>query len=165
MHPSKSPGPDGMSPFFFQNFWHTVGVDVTNAILFVLHLSHMLHKMNYTHIVLIPKNNEPLYMTDFWCISLENVVARIISKVIANRLKLILPNVISDAQSAFVPDRLITDNTTIVFEVLHRTRNKRSGKKGQMAMKLDISKAYDRVEWGFLRQVMQNWSLMRNGSN
>ena len=94
-------------------------------------------------------------MTNFRPISLENVVARIISKVIANRLKLILPNVISNAQSAFVLDRLITDNTTIAFEVLHRMRNKRSGKKGQMAMKLDIGKAYDRVEWGFLRQVMQ----------
>ena len=80
----------------------------------------MLHKMNYTHTVLIPKNNEPLYMTNFRPISLENVVARIISKVIANRLKLILPNVISNAQSAFVLDRLITDNTTIAFEVLHR---------------------------------------------
>ena len=80
----------------------------------------MLHKMNYTHTVLIPKNNEPLYMTNFRPISLENVVARIISKVIANRLKLILPDVISNAQSAFVLDRLITDNTTIAFEVLHR---------------------------------------------
>ena len=66
---------------------------------------------------------------------------------------MILSDVISDVQSAFVPDRLITDNTTVDFEVLHRMRNKRSGKKGQMVVKLDISKAYDRVEWGFLRQV------------
>ena len=59
-------------------------------------------------------------MTDFQPISLENVVTRIITKVIANRLKLIFPNVIFDAQSAFVPDRLITDNTTLAFEVLHK---------------------------------------------
>ena len=93
-------------------------------------------------------------MFDFWLISLENVVARIISKVIANWLKMILSNVISDAQSAFVLDRLIIENTTVAFEVLHRMRNKRSGKKGQMAVKLDISKAYDRVKWSFLRQMM-----------
>ena len=69
------------------------------------------------------------------------------SKVLANRLKQILPRVISDAQSAFIPERIITDNTTIAFEVLHRMRNRRRGKDGQMAIKLDISKAYDWVEW------------------
>ena len=55
MHPSKSPRLDGMSPFFFQKFWHIVGNDVTNVVLSVLNSGHMLHKMNYTHIVLIPK--------------------------------------------------------------------------------------------------------------
>lgn len=93
-------------------------------------------------------------MYDFRPISLENVISRIVSKVIANRLKVILPNVISNAQSVFVPDTQITDNTTIAYEVLHRMRNKRTGKKGQMAVKLDISKAYDHVEWAFLRQIM-----------
>ena len=72
----------------------------------------------------------------------------------ANRLKLILPNVISESQSAFVSNKLITDNTTVAFEILHRMRNKRTGKMGQMAIKLDISKAYDRVEWGFLKSIM-----------
>ena len=130
MHPSNSPCPDGMSPFFFQKFWHIVGVDVTNMVLYVLHSGRMLHKMNFTHIVLILKKNEPMFMFDFRPISVENVVARIISKVIFNRLKMILPNVISDAQSAFVSGRLIIDNTTTAFEVLHKMRNKRSGKKG-----------------------------------
>ena len=81
-------------------------------------------------------------------------MSRIVSKVLANRLKLILPNVISNSQSAFVPNRLITDNTTVAFKVLHKMRNKRTGKKRQMAIKLDISKAYDRVEWAFLQQIM-----------
>ena len=82
-------------------------------------------------------------------------MSQIISKVIANRLKLILPNVISDSQSAFVPNRLITDNTTVAYEILHRMRNRRRGKVGQMVVKLDISKAYNRVEWSFLHGIMQ----------
>ena len=102
--------------------------------------------MNYTRIALIPKKNEPQYMSDFRPISLENVISIIVSKVLANKLKVILPNVISDAQSAFVPDRQIIDNTTVTFEVLHRMRNKRKGKKWQMAIKLEISKGYDQVE-------------------
>ena len=88
-----------------------------------------------------------------------NVVSRIISKVLANWLKSILPNVISDSQSAFVPGRIITDNTTVAFEMLHRMRNRTKGRKGHMAVKLDISKAYDRVEWEFLQRIMQKIGL------
>ncbi|XP_075645825.1 uncharacterized protein LOC142616994 [Castanea sativa] len=130
MHPSKSPSPDGMFPFFFQKFWHIVGHDVTTAILSVLNSGHMLRKMNHTHIVLIPKKNDPTHMVDYRPISLANIISRIISKVIANRLKFIFPNVISNAQSAFVLDRLITDNTTVAYELLHRLRTQEEGKEG-----------------------------------
>ena len=146
MHPSKSPGPDGMSPLFFQKYWHIVGHDVSEAVISVLHSGHMLHKMNYTHIVLIPKKQDPKTMANNRPISLVNMVSRILSKVLANRLEIVLPSVISDAQSAFVPGSLITDNTTIAYELLQRTRNRTKGKKGKMTIKLDISKAYDWVE-------------------
>ena len=67
MHPSKSPGPNGMSPFFFQKFWHIFGHDVTTIVLFVLHPGRYLRKMNYTHIVLIPKKKkkDPEYIMEF----------------------------------------------------------------------------------------------------
>ena len=110
--------------------------------------------MNFTHIVLIPKKNNPQYITEYRPISLGNVVSRIIFKVLVNRMKSILPNVISNSQSAFVLDRLITDNTTVAFEMLQRIRNKRQGKVGHMATKFDISKAYDKVEWEFLERIM-----------
>lgn len=66
--------------------------------LFFLHSDDFLRKMNYTHIVLISKKNEPMYMADFRLISLENVISKIVSKVMVNRLKFILPNVIFDNQ-------------------------------------------------------------------
>lgn len=141
MHPSKSPGPDGMSSFFFQKYWHIIGTDVTDVVLSVLHSSHMLKKMNHTHIVLISKNKDPKYLANYRPISLGNVFSRILSKVIANCLKHILPNVISNSQSAFVPNRLITDNKTVAYEILHRMRNRRRGKVGHMAVKLDINKS------------------------
>ena len=123
-----------MSPFFFQKYWDIVGPNVIEAVLSVIHSGYYLQKMNFTNIVLIPKKKKKKKKTqimfDYHPISLEKVVSRIVSKVIANRLKTILPNVISDAQSAFVPNRLITNNTTVAFEVLHRMQNKRRGKRG-----------------------------------
>ena len=83
---------------------------------------------------------------DFHPINLGNIVSRIISKVLANKIKCILSNVISDSQSTFMPDRSITDNTTVAFEMMHRMRNKRKGRTSHMVMKLDINKAYDRIE-------------------
>ena len=83
---------------------------------------------------------------EFRPISFGNDVSRIISKVLANWIKSILPNVIFDSQSAFIPNRLITDNTIVVFEMVHQMQNRRKGKIGHMVVKLDKSKAYDRVE-------------------
>jgi hypothetical protein len=75
--------------------------------------------------------------------------------VLANRLKSVLPNIISENQSAFVPGRIITDNALVAFEVMHYLQQKRTGKDTYMAFKLDMSKAYDRVEWVFIEHIMR----------
>ena len=90
----------------------------------------------------------------FHPISLCNVVYKVISKLIAQRLKFLLPEIIGPSQSAFVPGRLISDNSILAYEMAHFMKRRRSGKKQYMAVKLDMSKAYDRVEWPFLKGVM-----------
>lgn len=85
-------------------------------------------------------------MANFYPISLCNIIYKLISKVIANRLTLVLPLLISETQSAFVAGRQITDNILIAYELIHFLRKKTRGKQGFMSIKLDINKAYDRVE-------------------
>lgn len=80
---------------------------------------------------------------------------KISSKVLANRLKQILPEVISRSQSAFVPGRLISDNILIAYELTHYMRNRRRGREGVAGIKLDMSKVYDRIEWSFLHDMME----------
>jgi len=88
-------------------------------------------------------------------ISLSNVLSRIISKVLSNQLKKILPHIISMSQSTFLPDRLITDNILVAFETMHCINQRSKGNEGLMAIKLDMSKAFDRIEWSCLERIME----------
>lgn len=146
MHPDKSPEPDGMSPEFYQKCWRILKADLVSIVQKFFQSGVIDLQLQETNIALIPKKTNPARMTDVRPISLCNVVYKVISKVLANRLKLIIDNIIADSQSAFIHVRLISDNVMIAFEVMHYMRRKMKGKDYWMALKLDMSKAYDRVE-------------------
>ena len=155
MHSTKSPSLDGMSAVFYQKFWDIVSNDVVNMVLNVLNYDMSMADINKTYITLVLTNNNPSRITEFRPISQSNVIYKLIAKVLANQLKLILPHIISENQSAFTTGRLITDNVLIAFEMMHYLEHKKEDKDCYMAIKLDMSKAYNRVEWGFIEQVMR----------
>ncbi|KAA3467625.1 reverse transcriptase [Gossypium australe] len=152
--PTKSPGPDGFPALFYQRYWHIVGNDVTGYCLGILNERKGVEDINNTDIVLIPKVSHPSNMVNFRPISLCSVIYKIVVKAVANRLQGVIGNCIDKVQSAFVPGRLISDNVLLAYEILHTFKKKRTGRKGFMTVKVDMSKAYDRVEWDFLKKIM-----------
>lgn len=146
MHPDKSSGPDGMNPSFYQIFWSIIGNDVAKECCRILEVGEVPDNLNDSLVVFIPKKKRPEMMGDLRPISLCNVMMKIVSKMLANRLKGLLPNIISETQSAFVSGRLITDNAIVALEINHWMHRKTKGKIGYTALKIDMSKAYDRVE-------------------
>ncbi|KAL8094028.1 hypothetical protein AgCh_035786 [Apium graveolens] len=150
MHPEKAAGPDGYSPAFFQHLWGLVGKDVFDCCKKWLDDNVFPADFTSSNLVLIPKKDNVEKLTDVRPITLCNVVYKILAKVLENRLKCILSDIISENQSAFVPGRSITDNVLIAFEMIHFMKRKKGSQDGEVALKLDISKAYDRVNWHYL---------------
>lgn len=154
MHPEKAPGYDGLNPAFYQAFWNVVERDVVEFCRKFFSTGELPMEFNRTMVCLIPKVKQPEWMTDLHPISLCNVLFRVLSKILANRLKLCLPTLISANQNAFVEGRLLTDNALIAFEVNHYIKRKMQGNKGVAALKIDVSKAYDRLEWDYIESML-----------
>lgn len=119
MGPLETPRPSGMPPLFFQNCWPMVEGDVTYSVLSWLNSGTLPHLLNHTHITLIPKKKNPVYVTNYRPISPCNFLYKLFFEVLANRLKKFLPSIITEHHSAFAKDRLITDNILIAFETFH----------------------------------------------
>ena len=156
MGPLKAPGPDGFNPLFFQAQWKQVSGNVIDFVRKVFENPCLIREVNQTFLVLIPKVPNPEFIRDFRPISLCNVIYKLITKIIVNRIKPVMSTIISPNQCSFVPGRLSSDNIIVAQEVIH-TMKTMKGKKGFMAVKIDLEKAYDRINWEFaincLREV------------
>ncbi|KAA3485416.1 reverse transcriptase [Gossypium australe] len=152
--PTKAQGLDGFPALFFQQCWYIVGKEVLDFCLSILNGNKGDDLANVTEIVLIPKIPNPSSLVNFRPINLCSVLYKIVAKTIANRMQNVIGLCIDEVQSAFVPGRLITDNVLLAYKILHTFRQKRTGKKGYITVKLDMSKAYDRVEWNFVKKMM-----------
>ncbi|GJW51394.1 hypothetical protein Tco_0092745, partial [Tanacetum coccineum] len=129
-----------------------VGMEVSQAIREFFTNGKLLKELNHTIIALIPKIKSPSRVTDYRPISCCNVLFKCISKIIANHLKECLKYLISPNQSAFVPGRSISDNILLTQELMHNYHLDRG--EPRCAFKVDIQKAYDTVDWGFLKEVL-----------
>lgn len=157
MEDDKAPGPDGFSSRFFKAAWSIVGADFSQAILDFFSNGKLLKEVNATVIALVPKSNTPKKVSDFRPISCCNVVYKCISKIIANRIKGVLNSLVDDCQSAFIPSRQISDNILLSQELMRNYHRKCGPSK--VAFKIDIQKAYDSVDWGFLGQCLVHFGF------
>lgn len=131
-----------------------MGQNVIRMALHFLNGNGKLENINKTNIVLIPKVKKQTKITKFRPISLCNVTYKVIAKTMTSKMQRVMPQIIDEAQSAFVKGSQITDNVIVAFEAFHWLQHLQEKQEKRLALKLDISKAYDRVEWDFLEQIM-----------
>lgn len=125
MNPDKSPGPDGMIAGFYQQHWETIKEGVISHVKLCFDQSYLFRNINHTHTCLIPKIENHVTIKDFMPISLANVSYKLISKILAERLKPWLHGILSENQFAFIQDRLITDNVLVAHELMHSLHTKK----------------------------------------
>lgn len=152
MPSDKSPGPDGYTTDFYKETWDIIGQEFTTAIQSFFATGFLPKGVNSTILALIPKKLEAQEMKDYRPISCCNVIYKVISKIIANRLKQILPKFIAGNQSAFVQDRLLIENVLLATELVKDYH--KDSISARCAIKIDISKAFDSVQWSFLINVL-----------
>ncbi|XP_024013050.1 uncharacterized protein LOC112087252 [Eutrema salsugineum] len=153
MASGKSPGPDGYTVEFYKAAWPIIGKDFVISIQAFFTKGFLPKGVNSTILAPIPKKEDAMEMKDYRPISCCNVLYKVISKILANRLKLILPLFIAPNQSPFVKDRLLVENLLLASELVKYYHKESISPR--CAMKIDISKAFDSVQWDFLIIILQ----------
>ncbi|XP_074297375.1 uncharacterized protein LOC141628090 [Silene latifolia] len=150
---SKSPGTDGFNSQFYRDAWDIVGEEVCAAIADFFSTGKLLNQINSTVITLIPKVDRPTSVKHFRPISCCNVIYKLISKILCTRLALILPDIISQNQGAFVKGRSILENILICQDLVRLYS--RGMASPRCMFKLDLQKPYETIEWPFVAQMLE----------
>lgn len=151
----KTPGPDGLPRLFYSHYWSTMGRLFIETVQKFFQTGFLLKELNNTFITLIPKNMGANSFNDFRPISLSNVIYKVISKILANRLKPRLEKIVSPNQTAFMEGRWINENGLLAQEIIQVMRNSRA-RRGWVGIKIDFAKAFDRIEWPFILLILKN---------
>lgn len=155
MAPCKAPGPDGFNACFFQKTWNIVGMCLFKFVKNFFETGRFPEGCNDTLISLIPKVPNPESVKQLRPIGLCNVIYKLTTKVMANRLRAASSKLIGMHQASFVPGRLISDNILVYQEVLHSMKSKK-GSTCWMVVKVDLEKAYDRLSWNFIDDTLKD---------
>lgn len=153
---NKAPGPNGFNMGCIQKCWKVMKEDVFHFLQEFHSNGRLVKGLNSSFIALIPKVASPSSLGEFRPINLLNLVYKILSKVLSRRLSLVLPNIISEVQSAFIGGRHIFDGIMIANEVVDWWKKH---KKRGLILKLDFEKAYDSVNWNFLWSMLSNFGF------
>jgi hypothetical protein len=164
MKPFKAPGPDGLHAGFFQRTWATIKESVVKEVQGIFNCGVIPEYLNQTLITLIPKCVGADCLSKFRPIGLCNTIYKVVTKIIVLRLRPLLDALISPLQTAFVPGRKGIDNMIIVQELVHSLSLKK-GLAGFVAIKIDLEKAYDRIEWQFIRDMLNLFKVPNFLSN
>jgi len=148
-----APGPDGFGALFFQTFWDLVKNDVSKAVIQFFQTEWILLNFNSNNIVLIPKTNHAGTVSDYRPIAIANFKFKLISKILADRLSVFLPAITSIQQRGFIKGMSIKDCICLTSEAINVLNKKAYG--GNLALKIDIAKAFDTLDWCFLLRVLK----------
>ena len=160
MKTNKSPGPDGFPCEFFKLTWPILGRDFVVAIQSVFKFGFLPKGVNSTILALILKKTDSMVMKDYRPIACFNVLYKVVSKILANRLKKLLPSIISENQSTFIKGRLLMENVLLASEMVKDYHKESISPR--CVMKIDISKAFDSVQWEFVLKGLEALDFLEN---